>query len=437
MNNRPVNNEGSNPGANSSDKVQSGLLLRSTSNGVQTQFFGNDRDSSVRRSRSAPLSMLNPLVRQVAHGRNEDQMQYHREDGHDLGSSDEDECVNLFPPDHNAYSMLHKRFVVCEGGLGLKFAEDESEPPLKKGPLTGLPEVPEVPEVPKVTIQYHREDENDLGSSDEDEEIEWEDGDEWEDDDAPYFDQQRYRESGPRRPIIISNPFVKRKRCEDEYNLFDDPNFENRFRRDGPRSELSSIIDFSKSQLEKILKRPRCDVDDGNDGSVEEICDPTYTLSSGEKVDVPIDWFERIESNDLQSIVEDALWILDQEDLDYVRHKCRSHYLYERSEEFTSFINDCWRILIDKFNIFHETRYLDTISLMKKEMSHNSRCMLSFYSEQSSRIFGEDGDPAGVYLILQGLCARVRYDEHFQIHDAVRIMTLFNVGAWREILEGF
>ena len=351
MNNRPVNNEGSNQGANSSDKVQSGLLLRSTSNGVQTQFFGNDRDSSVRRSRSAPLSMLNPLVRQVAHGRNEDQMQYHREDAHDLGSSDEDECVNLFPPDHNAYSMLHKRFVVCEGGLGLKFAEDESEPPLKKGPLTGLPEVPEVPEVPKVTIQYHREDEHDLGSSDEDEEIEWEDGDEWE--------------------------------------------------------------------------------------SVDEICDPRYTLRSGEKVDVPIDWFERIEDHSLQSIVEDALWILDQEDLDYVRHKCRSHYLYERSEEFTSFINDCWRILIDKFNIFHETRYLDTISLMKKEMSHNSRCMLSFYSEQSSRIFGEDGDPAGVYLILQGLCARVRYDEHFQIHDAVRIMMLFNVGAWREILEGF
>ena len=324
MNNRPVYNEGSNPGTNSFDQVQSGLLLRSTSNGVQSQFVGNDRGPSVKRSRSAPLCML-------------------REDEHDLGSSDED-------------SMVHKRSVICEGGLGLKFAENESEPPLKKGPLTGLPEVPEVP---KVTIQYHREDEHDLGSSDEDEDIEWEDGDE----------------------------------CED----------------------------------------------DGNDGSVEEICDPTYTLRSGEKVDVPIDWFERIESTDLQSIVEDALWILDQENLDYVRHKCSSdsHYLYERSEEFTSFINDCWRILIDKFNIFHETRYLDTISLMKKEMSHNSRCMLSFYSEQSSRIFGEDGDPAGVYLILQGLCARVRYDEHFQIHDAVRIMMFFNVGAWREILEGF
>ena len=131
MNNRTVNNEGGNLGTNSSDKVQSGLFMRSTSDGVQTQSFGNDGGSSVVRSRSAPqpavlaprmavdtdldrreppLLMMDPPVRQVAYGRNE------------------------FP------------------------------------------------------IQFHREDDRDLGSSDEDEDIEWEDGD------APYFDQQRYRE---------------------------------------------------------------------------------------------------------------------------------------------------------------------------------------------------------------------------------------------------
>ena len=393
MNNRAVNNEGGNLGTNSSDQVQSGLLLRrSTSDGVQSQSVGNDRGSSVRRSRSAPQPAVlgsrmavDPVVDRPASPSGSSS-------GSPLGSS--------LPPSESQLFMLN--------------------PPVRDVAY-GRNEIP---------IPYHREDDHDLDSSDDEDDIEWEDGN----------DPEEFRESGPRRPVIITNPFVKRKRCEDEYNLFDDPNFENRFRRDGPRSELSYIIDFSKSQLEKILKRPRCeDVDDGNNGSVEEICDPTYTLSSGEKVDVPIDWFERIESTDLQSIVEDALWILDQEDLDYVRHKCSSdsHYLYERSEEFTSFINDCWRILIDKFNINHETRYLDTISLMKKEMSHNSRCMLSFYSEQSSRIFGEDGDPAGVYLILQGLCARVRYDEHFQILDAVRIMRWFNDGAWIEILEGF
>ena len=218
MNNRPVNNEGSNPGTNSSDQVQSGLLLRSTSDGVQTQFFGNDRDSSVRRSRSAPqpavlasrmavdpdlnrrepqLFMLNPPVRQVAHGRNEVPIRYRREDERDLGSSDEDEGIDLFPPGHNYYSMDHIRFVNCDGELGLKLAEDEPEPPLKKGRLNGFPEVP---------IQYHREDEHDLGSSDEDDDIEWEDGNDTEEleeeveeedvdhnigstDDDPYFDE--------------------------------------------------------------------------------------------------------------------------------------------------------------------------------------------------------------------------------------------------------
>ena len=202
MNNRTVNNEGGNLGTNSSDKVQSGLFMRSTSDGVQTQSFGNDGGSSVVRSRSAPqpavlaprmavdtdldrreppLLMMDPPVRQVAYGRNEFPIQFHREDDRDLGSSDEDE--DLFPHVHNIYSTL--RFVNCDGELGLKLAEDEPEPPLKKGRLNGFPEVPEVPEVP---IQYHREDEHDLGSSDEDEDIEWEDGD------APYFDQQRYRE---------------------------------------------------------------------------------------------------------------------------------------------------------------------------------------------------------------------------------------------------
>jgi len=197
MNNRPVSNEGSNQGTNSSDQVQSGLLLRSTSDGVQTQFFGNDRDSSVRRSRSAPLFMLNPPVRQVAHGRNEVPIQCHREDERDLGSSDEDEGIDLFPPGHNYYSMDHIRFVNCDGELGLKLAEDEPEPPLKKGRLNGFPEVP---------IQCHREDEHDLGSSDEDDDIEWEDGNDTEEleeeveeedvdhnigstDDDPYFDE--------------------------------------------------------------------------------------------------------------------------------------------------------------------------------------------------------------------------------------------------------
>ena len=65
---------------------------------------------------------------------------------------------------------------------------------------------------------------------------------------------------------------------------------------------------------EKVLGRPRCEDGDMEleDGHVErEIWGPTYTLGSGEKVDIPIDWFGRIESISLQSIVEDAVLAWD------------------------------------------------------------------------------------------------------------------------------
>lgn len=150
MNNRPVNNKGSNPGTNSFDQVQSGLLLRSTSNGVQSQFVGNDRGPSLKRSRSAPqpavlgsrmavdpvvdrpaspsgspsgsppgsslppsgsqLSMLNPPVRDVAYGRNENPIPYHREDDHDLDSSDDEDDEFLWGESELDYQVNREEY---------------------------------------------------------------------------------------------------------------------------------------------------------------------------------------------------------------------------------------------------------------------------------------------------------------------------------------
>ena len=200
------------------------------------------------------------------------------------------------------------------------------------------------------------------------------------------------RGDGPRRPITISNPFLKRKRCEDDDKELKDG--EKKFWGGGPRRPIK----ISNEQLSfnplLIHFKGRIEDDDSDDDMDEEYGpgtrdeflggSPTYTLSSGEKVDVPIDWFGRIKDTSLNSIVEDGVWIINQELV------CD-----------TSFINDCWRILIDKFII-------------------NYRLNINMIS-------------------LRNLCFNVKYDENFQINHAVDkligCIRRFNNGeTWREIL---
>jgi len=159
----------------------------------------------------------------------------------------------------------------------------------------------------------------------------------------------------------------------DNVNLFDHPMFEQTFGGDGgPRGD-----------------RPR------GDRPRRPIIIPNPFMKR-EK----IDRFGMIKDHSLESIVEDGVWILG---------------INRKDEEFTSFINDCWRRLIDRFNRGHKGRRLSIPTIR----DHNHMCMLSIYSEESYRIFGDCGDPAGVYPILKDLCNRIRHDEHFQIDDAV------------------
>ena len=159
----------------------------------------------------------------------------------------------------------------------------------------------------------------------------------------------------------------------DNVNLFDHPMFEQTFGGDGgPRGD-----------------RPR------GDRPRRPIIIPNPFMKR-EK----IDRFGMIKDHSLESIVEDGVWILG---------------INRKDEEFTSFINDCWRRLIDRFNRGHKGRRLSIPTIR----DHNHDVMLSIYSEESYRIFGDCGDPAGVYPILKDLCNRIRHDEHFQIDDAV------------------
>ena len=213
---------------------------------------------------------------------------------------------------------------------------------------------------------------------DDDDDIDWIDGDD------PNFDEKFWRNLKRKRgdddddDDDIDNvrkqrvhSFMERVKV-DNVNLFDHPMFEQTFGGDGgPRGD-----------------RPR------GDRPRRPIIIPNPFMKR-EK----IDRFGMIKDHSLESIVEDGVWILG----------------INRKDENTSFINDCWRRLIDRFNRGHKGRRLSIPTIR----DHNHMCMLSIYSEESYRIFGDCGDPAGVYPILKDLCNRIRHDEHFQIDDAV------------------